>query len=256
MINKKLKCHIAVISHKRPENVKKILEAIEKTPKEVTFYVNDGERMDYIRAGAVNVVEAGTDICMARNAAIDDAGSYPSIQTSDDLKRIKKIHMMGGKRQTFAISFDEVIFELMGIMRRSKFNYGGTAVTSNQLNYTGKDISTDKLIVCDLICVMNGTRFDPKMALKEDYDLTIDQLLRYGGVIRLDNILCEFPHRENKGGANTYRNSKSEAEATKKLFDKWGNLIKPHATREGQISLNYKLIREARQQMIAASKRK
>jgi hypothetical protein len=253
-IGKLLTVHVAVISHKRPHNVRTILQIVG----ECTFYVNKGEKKEYHDAGAKYVVECGTEICTARNYAIADAhlAQLPSIQVSDDLRGIKRISVMGGKRVQVEIDFIEVVITMVQELRRRKFYFGGVAVSNNALNYQGKDISYNKLIVNDLICIMPGInqRFDVDLALKEDYDMTINQLIYVGGVVRLDNILCNFPHRENKGGANTYRNEKTELVPTKKLFAKWGPHVMKHKTREGQVSLNYKQIKETRAQIVSKKK--
>lgn len=245
-----MKYKVAVISHKRPENVLKIISIVG----DCTFYVNNGESASYKEAGAAHVVECGTDICSARNRAIKDAGKMPSIQVSDDLRSLKKVKFTADKRVVESVIFKDVVRTMLEELVRTDFGYGGVAVTTNRLNYSGKDFSYDKLIVCDLICVMPGKniKFDGSVALKEDYDLTISELIYRGGVVRCDNFLCDFPHRDNKGGANLYRNSKTEGEATAKLFAKWGNHIKNHPTRTGQISLNYSQIKTTRINILKA----
>jgi hypothetical protein len=242
MRNSKLDCHIAVISHKRPQNIKPIIELIG----DCTFYVNKGELQTYLNAGAKNVVECGDNICQARNKAIKDAREHnlPSIQVSDDLKSLKTVRLENGKHIVEKTDFISVVDIMVTELLNKGYFYGGVAVTTNRLNYTGQDFSYDKLIVCDLVCMMpSGYFFDEEMYLKEDYDMTITQLLETGGVVRCNQFLCDFPHRENDGGANTYRNNESEDNATKRIYGKWGELIKPHSKREGQISLNYNKIR-------------
>lgn len=235
---------VAVISHKRPQNVQSIMQIVGE---DCAFYVNDGEKDSYLSAGAHNVFECGTNICQARNRAIEDSvwHNLPSIQVSDDLRSIKKVSLKDGNYNLEPIAFSSVCNLLIHELNKKSYYFGGVAVSSNRLNYTGQDITYDKLIVNDLICVMpTGKLFDEEMALKEDYDMTIRCLLGVGGLVRLNNILCDFPHRENKGGANTYRNRETEQAATDKLYKKWGNLIKKHPTREGQISLNYEMIKQ------------
>lgn len=236
-----------MISHKRPFNVKKITELIGPC----TFFVNIGESEDYIKAGAEAVIECGTNICHARNKAIlcAQAIGLPSIQVSDDLKSLKQVRMKedGENREVWHVDFEHVCRTMLNELERTRFFYGGVAVTTNRLNYTGEDFSHDKLIVCDLICIMPGPyKFDEDMALKEDYDLSISQLLEVGGLVRCNQFLCDFPHRDNDGGANTYRNSQTEDAATQKLYSKWGPLVKKHPTREGQIALNYTAIKDRR----------
>ena len=245
MENKELKAHVAVISHKRPQNVKKIMEIVG----DCTFYVNDGEGKEYLEAGALDVQECGTNICQARNKAIKEARmkGLPSIQVSDDLKSLKRVKFDDEKKHlVYPVEFNYVCETMLKELNRTGYIYGGVAVTTNRLNYTGDDFSYDKLIVCDLVCIMphENLMFDENMALKEDYDFTITNLLEVGGVVRCNQFLCDFPHRDNVGGANTYRNNDSEKQATERLLSKRAGLIKKHPTREGQISLNYQAIQK------------
>lgn len=251
---------VAVISHKRPENVFKIRDVINCEP---TYYINKGEKADYHKAGADmhQIVECGTNICEARNQAIMDAHKrkLPCIQVSDDLRGMKIIKMVrdGKEKMTDNVMFSTVVNKLCAELFFKGFHYGGVAVSSNQLNYTGEDTSYHLLLVNDLICIMptkQPTLFDPTLALKEDYDLTIRELIYTGGVVRLNNILCNFPHRENKGGANTYRNSKTEMEATKRLKSKWDKIVKDNPRRPGQVLLNYKFIKQAREGILGFRK--
>ena len=243
MINKALGAHIAVISHKRPQNIKPIQEIIG----ECTFFVNHGELGTYMDAGATHAIECGTNICQARNSAIKYARAMnvPSIQVSDDLRSLKSVVLEEGKYIVEEATFSQVVNVMIDELRVKNYFYGGVAVTTNRLNYTGVDFSYDKLIVCDLVCIMPSKYyFDEHMYLKEDYDMTITQILEVGGVVRCNQFLCDFPHRDNEGGANTYRTSEAELDATMRISEKWGELIKKHPTRDGQISLNYKAIKE------------
>ncbi len=245
------KVWVAVISHKRPHNVASILELIG----DATFYVNVGEIPAYKKAGAERVCAPGLNICTARNAAILDATrqGLPCVQVSDDLRRIDEVYMEAGKVRRANYTFKDAVEKIISKLREHKLFYGGVAINDNALNYTGNDWSYDKLIVNDLIVIMPAKKpllFDPDMALKEDYEMCVRQLIEVGGVVRANYILCNFPHRENKGGANTYRNSKTEAEATKRLMKKCGAFIMPHRKREGQVSLNYKNIKAAREALL------
>lgn len=245
---------ISVISHKRPENMEKLFSLIGS----FTVYVNKGQAASYEEATKKNklikVRETNADeICSARNLAMADARKKGliCIQVSDDLKKIERIKMVDSKRVVSPLTFKEVVKEMITLMRRYRANYAGVAITSNRLNYVGKDIDLDKLIVNDLIgCIPCGSmEFDVKSSLKEDYDKCVQQLVYGISVLRLNNIICTFPHRENKGGANTYRNEKTELAPTQYLKRKWGSFIVDHKTRKGQIALNYRLIREASQQL-------
>lgn len=242
------KVFVAVISHKRPEN----MAPLKKVIGNFTVFVNRGE-MEHYADLAWKVVTCGDNICAARNRAIEEAGKYPCIQVSDDLKRINYVTLPEngkGKRIVVPSTFDDAVDTLVTQLKMCGYFYGGVALTNNRMNYQGHYFTTDKLIVNDLICIMPRVRpLNFEIPLKEDYDMTIQQLLNVGGVVRCEQYLCDFPHRDNQGGANTYRNDNTEGRATELLKAKWGPLILNHRTRPGQVSLNYKLIREKREEI-------
>lgn len=230
--------HLAVISTRRPARVPKMAEVLSGMT--ATWYVSEGEGEEYRKAGAARVVECAPNISVARNAAIRDARKegLASIQASDDLRGVNVVSMQSGIVKSRKSNAEEAIGILLHTQKKTKKVYGGVAVTNNRLNYNGKDLSFGKFVACDLILVSPECPFfDEEMALKEDYDMTLTVGLKHGGTFRCDNVLCDFPHRGNAGGANTYRTTEVEDAVTQRMFKKWGSLIMPHATRPGQISL-------------------
>lgn len=239
--------HAAVISTKRPHRVIPMTGVLGEVA--ATWYVTAGEEEAYVAAGVPrgSVVGCEPNISAARNAAIADARAHGacSIQTSDDLRAVRRLWMAGTTRKNERIAFLDAVGWLLATAEKTSRVYGGVAVTNNPLNYKGVDVSFDKFVACDLIYVSpRCPLFDTNMALKEDYDMTLEVVLNHGGVFRCDNILCDFPHRENKGGANTYRNSRTEDAVTARMFAKWGCLIEKHRTRDGQISLRKNAIQQ------------
>lgn len=234
---------LAIISTKRSKNVAFMQELCN--PYKCNWFVNEDDYGNYFNAGAHGIYATDThNICQARNKALAYAVGLPCIQISDDLRSIKHISLdSAGKRQTKFINVEQTIKLLIEQCKNHSAFFGGVAINNNPLNYTGQDVSTDKLIVNDFICMMPGCiPFDETLALKEDYDMCVEQLIRGNKIVRLNNILCDFPHRQNEGGANTYRNDETENAATRTLMAKWPKYIIPHRTRPGQVSLDYKAI--------------
>jgi hypothetical protein len=68
-------------------------------------------------------------------------------------------------------------------------------------------------------------RYDENLSLKEDYDMTLQHLQRYGGVLRLNYVYYEVKQAEQIGGCATYRNLKEEKRQFWELQRKWGKDI-------------------------------
>jgi len=123
-----------------------------------------------------------------------------------------------------------------------KSNLVGVAPTANAFYYNPeKPYKTNAFIVGDMILVMPcDLRFDTNMLLKEDYDYTLKHITKYGRVIRADNILAEFAHRTNRGGAVSYRTATLEQVCIAYLKKKWGKKIRDNPRRPNEILMNLK----------------
>lgn len=80
----------------------------------------------------------------------------------------------------------------------------------------------------------NDIRYDERLPLKEDYDLAIQHLNKYRGILRLNgyHYICE--QSTNKGGCATYRNMIREREQFKLLQQKWGSdIVKEDKSNKG-----------------------
>ena len=71
----------------------------------------------------------------------------------------------------------------------------------------------------------NNIRYDETLPLKEDYDLAIQHLNEYRGILRLNgyHYICE--QSTNKGGCASIRNRQREKEQFDLLQKKWGSEI-------------------------------
>lgn len=76
-------------------------------------------------------------------------------------------------------------------------------------------------------CFLKGNRcwYDESLPLKEDYDMTLQQLNTERVVLRVNayHYLCK--QSENKGGCAAYRNRQREKEQLEALQEKWGTRI-------------------------------
>ena len=241
--------YLAIISTNRVDNVSKMAKFLNGELKASWYVADDGdEAHGYRLAGADNVVRAGK-LMQARNFALRDAmkEKLPCVQLSDDLKKLE-LATSKEKKDNKPLSISAAVDMILETMNDIGAHYGGVAPTANAFYFNPeKPVSTNSFIVGDFtvyhpeIPDSNGglLRFDQEMTLKEDYDFTCQHLTTFGVVARRNDILATFLHRQNAGGAVDYRTANEESKNIKHLRNKWGDVIKPHPTRDNEVILKW-----------------
>lgn len=76
-------------------------------------------------------------------------------------------------------------------------------------------------------CFLKGNelRYDERLPLKEDYDMTIQQCNRYRKVFRVNKYFYAVKQAEQEGGCATYRSIARERKQFELLQKKWGKHI-------------------------------
>lgn len=87
--------------------------------------------------------------------------------------------------------------------------------------------STKSYIGGPFQCFLKGgeCRYDENLPLKEDYDMTLQQLNKYRVVLRVNKFFYDCKQSEQAGGCATYRNLEREKEQLLLLQKKWGSKI-------------------------------
>lgn len=65
-------------------------------------------------------------------------------------------------------------------------------------------------------------RYDEELPLKEDYDITLQHIHKYGGCLRVNFAHYNVKQAEQEGGCATYRNLDREKQQFFALQNKWG----------------------------------
>ena len=68
-------------------------------------------------------------------------------------------------------------------------------------------------------------RYDLNLPLKEDYDLTLQHIQKYGGCLRVNYASYNVKQAEQEGGCATMRNTEVEKKQFFDLQKKWGRDI-------------------------------
>ncbi len=231
--------HYAIISHKRPDNIKN-MELITEIPEKLVWYVGKGEKKDY-KAAQGEVIEVG-DLCQSRNRAllISNSEDKSCLMLDDDLVKINMFTLAG----TRPISFQNMVREMSNVLNNTPLCLAGTASTTNRYFYHPERPLGLKHFIggwCTLSKYPSELTYDTKLKTKEDYDITLQHIKKYGGAIRINYLAPQFLHNSNKGGVVDYRTDAVEKESVSYLKKKWGSTISINSKRgETQILIRVK----------------
>lgn len=217
-------------SYRRPEGV--------LTLKYLPFakiYVAPEEAEEYRRfnpRATIVVCPEGVQgsLCRVRNYILDQEfkkGADVVVLLDDDLKGI----YYWEKCERQEITADEFLwfiekYSILAMELGAKF-WGVNLSQDKQLYREHTPFSTVSPICgpfqvflkdCDI-------RYDERLPLKEDYDLSLQHLNRYRKILRLNKFFYICKQSEQKGGCAAYRNIEREKEQLSLLRKKWGSGI-------------------------------
>jgi hypothetical protein len=211
---------VCVVSHAREKVIPEFYDR-----ENWVYIVGNGEGENYRQAGFRQVIEGGS-LIDSRNTALDlaDKENKRCLQLSDDLGKI----FLGENQVTlnelikyaydFSVRFD---IPLLGI--NPVFN-----------KFYQRETVTNGFVIGDFTLTKpnTGIRYDRNVRLKEDYDFTLQYLAKYKSAKRLNNVICEFKHYANKGGAVEYRTDDLEKQTVEYLEKKWGKAVRRNIKRK------------------------
>lgn len=198
------------------------------------WYVDKESLEEYLGLGLDAVV--GGKLIPARNLALDDAEKLGKVcvQVSDDIEKwqyIKQQECFTSRPSSFAeanaagataerlqVSPVAAARFILAKMRcadeEPKPQLGGIYPLSNLGQcLKGLPYSRRNFIIGDFFIVdKSRCRFDTRMTLKEDYDLTCAHLQAHGSVMRCNRFVLFAKHETNAGGACSVRDSQGERE--------------------------------------------
>lgn len=92
----------------------------------------------------------------------------------------------------------------------------------------------------------NECFYDERLPLKEDYDMTLQQLNKYRVVLRVNKFFYSVKQSEQSGGCATYRNLEKEQQQLDLLIKKWGSKIvrvdktdRSHNLKKKKVKIDY-----------------
>lgn len=201
------------------------------------------------------------NLCRVRNYILDEEfkrGMDVVLIIDDDLKCIRRFEY--DRETDFAyevrvVKADEFMlflekYSLIAQELGAKF-WGLNCNSSGDPMYYRHNtpFSTRSYIGGPFQCFLKGNRcrYDESLPLKEDYDMTLQQLNLERVVLRVNAYHYICRQSENKGGCATYRNRQREKEQLEALQQKWGTKIvkidsnnsnKGHTEKEKRLDYN------------------
>lgn len=123
------------------------------------------------------------------------------------------------------------------ICKEFGFKLWGVNVNPDALSYRHYAPFSMSSIILGPFCVHleNDLRYDEKLPLKEDYDIAIQHLNKYRGILRLNAYHYDVEQSSQAGGCAAIRNIKREKEQFDLLQKKWGSeIVKEDRSNKGQ----------------------
>lgn len=229
-----LKIVIACPSYKRPS-----VKSFALFGDLLSVYVDEGEAKAYREANSkfascIVSVPKGVqgNVARIRNYILDDClvkqGADVVCICDDDMNSIGRF--AGGHERT-KLRQDEIlpfIARYTHLCREFGFRMWGVNLNADKQCYREyTPFSTTSVVLGPFSCFLQGNtcRYDVALPLKEDYDMSIQNLNKYRGILRVNayNYICE--QSTNVGGCAAMRNIEREKSQLKALQRKWGSDI-------------------------------
>ena len=232
---------VTVISHKRPQNVKRLASVLQH-PDNAVWIVGSNEKAAYKAHGAKYVFEGGS-LCPSRNMAIELARKYRAdalVQISDDVSQIMELVDDHEEIITAEAAAGIIWKKMKAAPLESRPFLGGAYPCANPWwARRSPETSKDLFIVGDFLVVdpLSPVRFDEKLEVKEDYDFTLSHMKMHGSALRNNRLIVVAKHRNNPGGAVGPDRERREVAAIKLLKTKWPAQIVDHPRRRLEVLL-------------------
>lgn len=229
-----MKISINCPSYKRP-----IVETLKYLPY-CKVWVSEDELEEYKsknKNAEFRILSKQGNVSIVRNEILDkefNDGADVVCIVDDDLKGI--YHYEKSENNNFgyekhlvsADEFEEFIIKHTNMCKEFGFYLWGLNVNNDPRSYRHfAPINTTSIILGPFSCHLKGSeiRYDERIPLKEDYDLAIQHLNEYRGILRLNKFHYDCKQSIQAGGCATIRNYKREEEQLKLLQNKWGSDI-------------------------------
>lgn len=248
-----MKISVCIPSYKRPKI---------KTLKYINFakvYVSPEDYEEYKKENLkANIIkcEKGIqgNVARVRNYILDkefEQGVDVVCLMDDDISKMNRFIKSGHNNFGYVREkikqedFLEFLWKYSLLCEEFGYKLWGVNCNKDSLSFRHSvPFSTTSVILGPFCChLKNDIRYDEKLPLKEDYDLCIQHLNKYRGVLRVNSVHYDCLQSKNVGGCANIRNFKREEEQFDLLQKKWGSKIvrvdKTNKGKKKKINIDY-----------------
>lgn len=221
-----MKISVNVPSYKRP-----IVKTLNYLPF-ATVWVSESQKNEYVKnnpkADIVTMPdEVQGNISRVRNYILDNSDSDAVVIMDDDYTGLFYWEQ-NKKKLVEPDEFKDFIEKYSEICKQWGAKMWGVNINQDKQIYReNAPFSTTNFIggPFGVFLKENECRYDERIPLKEDYDMTIQQLNKYRRVLRLNKFFYIVKQAEQIGGVAQIRNFKNEQKQLSLLQKKWGSEI-------------------------------
>lgn len=212
------------------------------------FYVPESETHQYSYIeNVVGVPISVSGITETRNWILKNCNDSRVVFVDDDVKsagwiKIGKSNVknISEKNGSFWYNEFEKIFNLCEQLEYKIF--GLKTEASTRSTYPYKPILLKTYVTASCMGIVNDGEFyfDETFKVKEDYELCLRHIKKYGGILGIRYLHWENSHWGDEGGCADYRTHSMELDAIKRLVKMYPNMIKSAKRENSQytVSLN------------------
>lgn len=203
-------------------------------------WVDEGEYDEYVRQNPDAVIISCKNgiqgnLCRIRNHILREEfnnGADVVLIIDDDMQGVYYYESENGYAYTkHLVTTDNFLdfierYSIMADDIGAKF--WGVNISKDAQNYRQTSpFSTVSYIGGPFQCFLkdNECFYDERLPLKEDYDMTLQQCLKYRVAFRVNKFFYEVKQAKQAGGCAAYRNYEREKEQLNLLLKKWGSSI-------------------------------
>lgn len=240
-----MKISINCPSYKRPK-----VQTLKYLPM-CKVWVSEDEYDDYVKANPgfeKNIIkcprEKQGNVSRIRNWILENEleKNDVTVLVDDDMSEMASFQMVDGYAYTkVTIKTEDFLdfIEKYTIMANDLgYKMWGVNVNSDAMTYRQySPFSTVSIILGPFCAFLKGSvpRYDENLLLKEDYDMFVQQVNHYRGVLRVNNIFYLVKQSTNVGGCAAVRNYEKERSQLIMLRKKWGSdIVKVDRSNKGR----------------------